>query len=371
MRIGIDARMMGPDVRGIGRYVERLLSGLAADGREHEYVVFTRPEAAGLVPAGMKTVITGIRWYSLAEQLKLGKIFDREKLDLMLVPHWNAPLRLATPLAITIHDLILWEHPSLRSTTLPAPVYWLKYLFYRYVVAANAKRAKIVFTVSESAKNSILRNLDVAPEKICVTPLGIDPLPAAPAGGPSGRPYVLSVGSGYPHKNLAAFFRAFKLLLSERPELEAVVAGTDPAFAQRLEAEARRILGSAASRVRFAGQVTDAELGALYARADALIFTSKAEGFGLPPLEALVAGAPAVASDIDTSREMLPAAVPLVFPDDAVAFAAECSKIAADPARREAIVVAGRERARAFRWERTAALTIAAVRRTFSTPFSR
>jgi glycosyltransferase involved in cell wall biosynthesis len=366
MRIGIDARMMGPDSRGIGRYVERLLTHLAELDNENEYTVFTRTEAAALVPKNMKTVIAGIRWYTLAEQMKLGKIFDAEKLDLILVPHWNAPLGLKTPLAMTIHDMILWEFPSLASTTLSPLAYFAKYFFYRLVVAKNAERAKIVFTVSESAKNSILRNLMISPEKIIVTPLGIDPFDTghSPSVVP---PYILSVGSGYPHKNMATFFKVAKELMASDPQLRTVVAGTDPAFAGKLKKQAEEIVGKDIDRVKFAGLVSDPELGELYKNANALIFTSEAEGFGLPPLEAALAGTPVIASNIDTSREMLGNAVSLVRPTDAAGFAAAYRKIMADPSRKTSLLSAAKARALTFSWERTACLTADGFKRVFST----
>ncbi len=371
MRIGIDARMMGPESRGIGRYVERLILHLAlrqaqGDKNENEYVVFTRKEAAHLVPASMKTVITDIRWYTVAEQTKLGKVFDAEKLDLVHVPHWNAPLFLKTPLAVTIHDMILWEHPSLASTTLAPIVYWAKYLFYRFVVAANAKRAKIVFTVSQSAKNSILRNINISPEKIIVTPLGIDPFMDH---GPWSmvHPYILSVGSGYPHKNMRTFFKVAKELMAGDPQLATVVAGTDPAFIDRLKEQAEDIVGKNIDRVEFTGLVPDAELGRLYANANALIFTSKAEGFGLPPLEAAIHGTPVIASSIDTSRETLGNSVPLIDPADIEGFIAAYRRIMADPVHKTSILSASKARAEEFSWDKMAQRTVRAYEQTFST----
>jgi glycosyltransferase involved in cell wall biosynthesis len=372
MKIGIDARMMGPESRGIGRYIERLLAHLAELDNENEYTVFVRTEAVNLVPKKMKAVIADIRWYTLAEQTKLGKIFDAEKLDIVHVPHWNAPLRLKTPLAITIHDMILWEHPSLASTTLSPLVYWTKYFFYRFVVSQNVKRAKIVFTVSESAKNSILRNLKISPEKITVTPLGIDTLAEArprleEVSPQSPQPYILSVGSGYPHKNMTTFFKVAKELMTSDSQLATVVAGTDPAFMEKLKRQAGAILGKDISRVSFAGLVSDTELGKLYKDANAFIFTSQVEGFGLPPLEAALLGAPVIASSIDTSREMLGNAVPLVEPTDVAGFVGAYRKIMADSAYKTSILSAAKARAQTFSWERTAECTLAGYKHRFST----
>ena len=385
MRIGIDARMMTPKAtRGIGRYVEELVRAMLTAAPEHRYVLVTRTAIHPFsAHPSVETVVADVPWYGIAEQVRMPGVLRSMKADVVHVPHWNAPLRLKTPLAITIHDMILWEHPSLASTTLSPLKYWAKYFFYRFIVSQNVKRAKIVFTVSESAKNSILRNLKVSPEKIIVTPNGIDPLPYNPP--PSvgedvqplfiknrgwtgeGCPYILSVGSGYPHKNLPTFFKVAKELMTSNSQLMTIVAGTDPAFSKRLKKQAEEILGNDIDRIKFAGLVSDAELGKLYKNANALIFTSQVEGFGLPPLEAALAGTPVVASSIDTSREMLGSAVPLVNPTNVAGFVVAYRKIMANSAYKTAIISAAKAQAQIFSWDKTARLTQAGYKRIFST----
>jgi len=372
MRIGIDARMMGPEVRGIGRYVNKLLEHLAAIDKEHEYVVFTRQVAASLVPASMRTVICEVPWYSLREQRELPAIFDGARLDLMHVPHWNAPLKLKTPLVITIHDMILWEHPSLRATKLSPLLYAAKYLFYRHLVATNARHARKILTVSNSAANAILRTLDVPAEKIAITPLGIDPLPEShnpslPPLSLRGGEYLLSVSSGYPHKNLATFFIAADELMNDDQSLHTVVCGIDPAFLPRIQKEAEGIMLGNMPRTHLMGVVSDAELGALYRDAHAFIFPSLAEGFGLPPLEAASVGVPVIASDIDTVRETLGDAALLVPPTDVQAYLAAYRRLMADTALKNANIEAGKSRAHEYSWDKTARLTLAAYRDAFST----
>jgi glycosyltransferase involved in cell wall biosynthesis len=362
--------MMGPEVRGIGRYVNKLLEHLAAIDKEHEYVVFTRQVAASLVPASMRTVICEVPWYSLREQRELPAIFDGARLDLMHVPHWNAPLKLKTPLVITIHDMILWEHPSLRATKLSPLVYAAKYLFYRHLVSTNARHARKIITVSNSAANAILRTLDVPAEKISVTPLGIDPLPIATDPTPYSllpTPYLLSVSSGYPHKNLTTFFIAADDLMNDDQSLHAVVCGIDPAFLPRVQREAEGIMLGNMPRTHLLGVVPDEQLGALYRDAHAFIFPSLAEGFGLPPLEAALVGVPVIASDIDTARETLGDASLLVPPTDVQAYLAAYRRLMTDPALKTANIQAEKERASRYSWDKTARLTLEAYRDAFST----
>jgi len=368
MRIGIDARMMGRDVRGIGRYVERLLAHLALQDSENRYTVFTRPSAVDLVPAGMETVVTGIHWYGLAEQWSLPDIFEGRGLDFVHVPHWNAPVRMRVPLIMTIHDMILWERPALGATTLSPIRYAMKYLGYRLTVSANARRARRILAVSESARSAIFRTLGTPPEKVAVTPLGIDPLIRGDLPPGVRPPFVLSVGSGYPHKNLTTFFHTADQLMNEDQELQAVICGTDPAFRDRLVREAKGIFMGNFPRVVFTGVVPDPELAALYANANALLFTSFDEGFGLPLLEAAAVGLPVVASDINTSRETLHDAAILVPPTDIHAYLHAYRRLMAEPTIKDRNIVAAKARVADFSWERTARLTLAAYREAFSTP---
>jgi glycosyltransferase involved in cell wall biosynthesis len=359
MKIGIDARMMGNEVRGIGRYVSKLLEHIALTDTENTYTVFTRKEAVGLVPKNMRTILTDVPWYGLREQRELPAIFDAEKLDLMHVPHWNAPLKLHTPLVITIHDMILWEHPSLRATTLNPLAYATKYFAYRHVVSRNARKAKKILTVSESAKAAVMRTLHTPAEKIVVTPLGVEPFPPTitPYSLPP-TPYVLSVGSGYPHKNLSTFFRVADDLMNDDQTLHAVIVGTDPAFLPKLKRQAEKIFLGNFLRVHFVGVVTDRELGALYRNARALMFTSLAEGFGLPPLEAALCGTPIIAASIDTTVETLGADCALLVPPlDINAYIGAYHQLAQDSALRARLTSAARSRATSFSWQKTAQLT--------------
>jgi len=116
------------------------------------------------------------------------------------------------------------------------------------------------------------------------------------------------------------------------------------------------------ARVAFTGPVSDAELRALYVGASVFVFPSRHEGFGLPPLEAMSLGAPVVCADAASLPEVVGDAALLFAPGDAAALATALSRVLDDPALRERLSRAGRERAAQFTWERTAAGTVAAYR---------
>ena len=116
------------------------------------------------------------------------------------------------------------------------------------------------------------------------------------------NPYLLHVGSAYPHKNLDLLLDAWKALTKRHPMLSLVLAGERDVFMNRLE---DRVRGEKLPRVRFPGRVLDADLAALYAKALAFVFPSRNEGFGLPPLEAMAYGCPVISSDATCLPEVL------------------------------------------------------------------
>ena len=171
----------------------------------------------------------------------------------------------------------------------------------------------------------------------------------------AGRPYLLCVGTIEPRKNLPAVFRALaRLPRAERPELRVVGApGLDATAIQALPAR----LGLNGD-VRFLGPRPTDELVTLYAGALALVYPSLLEGFGLPVLEAMAAGAPVVASNRSSVPEVAGDAAILVDPEDDTSIAAALERVVTSSALRDDLRARGRARAARFSWEQTARLTL-------------
>jgi alpha-1,3-rhamnosyl/mannosyltransferase len=194
--------------------------------------------------------------------------------------------------------------------------------------------------------------------EIRVTPLGIDArfAPGPPSGdGARGGPYLLAVGTLQPRKNLEAALAAVERLHAGGLEHRLVVAG---ARGWRDDALVARLRGSpAAHRIELLGRVDDAALVRLYRGAACLLYPSRAEGFGLPPLEAMACGTPVVAAAAGSLPEVLGDAAPLVDPDDVDGLAAAIADVLADPAPWRA---RGLTRAARFTWAACAEATVAA-----------
>ncbi|HEY0904784.1 MAG TPA: glycosyltransferase family 1 protein [Marmoricola sp.] len=168
------------------------------------------------------------------------------------------------------------------------------------------------------------------------------------------EPYLLHVGNRAPHKNLDLLMRAFRELMPTHPDLHLVLSGA----AAPGEVEALRELGIL-ERTRLV-KVSDRDLPSLYRRAAAFVFPSRYEGFGLPALEAMAAGCPAVVSSTPALVEVTADAALVVDPDDVDGLVATLEQVLADRACADRLVRSGRERAATFSWRRTAELTATA-----------
>jgi len=390
--------MSGPTVGGggLGRYVEELTKNLAEVDQRNRYVLFEAspmqhdvcsspehppiPGNACASPSGEDqhpvneppSVLQGahithrrtpVPWYTLAEQLWMPNIIDRERLDLLHVPHWNVPIRLKTPFVVTIHDLILLEEPrSARATTRHPLVYALKYAGFKRVLAHALRASKKIIAVSEATKQDILKHFpDVPDTKIVViyegiTPLHRDPLANTADLGQPEKPVLLAVGNTYPHKNHDALLDAFDLLHAARPDLRLIFAGRDDAFSRALQQKAQT--RKSAHAVTFVKNPTDEKIAELYAQATMLVFPSRVEGFGLPPLEAMASGTPVACSNIPSLREILADAAAYFDPSDRSDMARVIGNLLDHPPLREQLVAQGNKRIKRYDWKRMAEQTV-------------
>lgn len=307
MRIALDARMMGPLVtRGIGRYIEELVRGLIGLRTGHTLVLLVRdPERSPFVGIeGIEHIRADVPWYGFREQREMPRLLRSARADVVHVPHWNVPLLFRRPFVVTIHDILLLQMPwsAKRSTKNPV-IGYASHLGLRATLWNVARRAGRVFVPTHAVAADIRSALGVEAERIIVTGEGITVFPAADRRLVPDEPFLLAVGSAYPHKRLDLLLRVWSLLAPRYPNHALYIVGEKDLFMDRLIKETKRMN---IPRIQFLGRVSDAELRGLYERATALVFPSSAEGFGLPPLEALSLGCPVVVSDILCLQETMP-----------------------------------------------------------------
>lgn len=355
MRIGIDARMLGPNVGGggLGRYVEELVRELEQLDHKNRYVLFLKEVAQVSEVVQMEKKVADIHWYTLKEQLLLPRLIDRERLDLVHFPHWNVPLFNRTPFVVTIHDLILLEEPrSAKVTTRHPLTFFLKRIGYRIVLRQALKRSRAIIAVSQYTKSAILRHFPWIPsEKIHVVYEGLTRLPSptpAPPRAPA-PPYFLYVGNAYPHKNLEVLLRAFSIFHQQHPDIHLVLAGRKDVFYERLKRKVTKIDIDPLA-IEFVQDPSDQDLANLYCRATLYLFPSRHEGFGLPPLEAMSFGVPVAAARRASLPEILGPAALWFDPDDLEEIVEVMKTGLSDTNVRQALITQGYEQVKKYSW---------------------
>lgn len=292
--------------------------------------------------------------------------------DLLHLPEPALPLRSDGRVVVTAHDLMYVHHPQFLHPR------WTERLLRG--TEALAARADLWICVSEHTRDDLVRLYGVARGRTVVVPHGVDGSFAAAAGdvararavaerlGLGGAPYFLFVGSVEPKKNLPALLEAYGRACA-RGGLRARLAIAGRAAWGMPEADAALAAHPALrERVRFLGFVAQEDLPPLIAGARALALPSRYEGFGMPVLEAMAAGAPVACSDRGALPEVAGGAALLHDPDDLDGIAEQLARLDADDALCEDLRARGRARAAPFTWRRCAEATRDAYRMALALP---
>jgi glycosyltransferase involved in cell wall biosynthesis len=373
VRIAIDARpAVFPQKTGVGYYTWHLLRLLPTVDPWDTYVAWylnARGLAGGprrllrdLAASNLVERATPIpaTWFErLSERFDLPRVEWFARFDVLFAPNFVPPPTRAPRLVVTVHDLAFKRFPQ---TAPHGTKSWLTRL------DRALKSAARVIAVSESTRRDLLELSDVDPAKVVVIPLGVDPTvfrPSDPGAISAVRarfdlsgPYLLSLGGIEPRKNLANLLRAFSRLSSETL---LVIAGGgvewNPEGANRLAQSLEELTADVRGRVVRTGYVSEADKVALMSGADAFVYPSLYEGFGLPVLEAMACGTAVVTSNLSSLPEVAGDAAVLVDPADPSSITDGLDRVLGDPELRTRLVRAGFDRAEGYTWERTAAAT--------------
>jgi glycosyltransferase involved in cell wall biosynthesis len=368
VRIGLDLFPLVPGTgRGGGfhRYATGLVHALHALGTDDRFFLFTNPLNASMFPDDerMTRVVVALPpqravWpFRLLWQHALLPAFaSRHRLDLIHFPMDVASYRIAIPYVVTINDVIADVYYPAHH---PASVSRLKSGYLFTSKRRSARRARRVICPSAATAADVNRHYGVRRDTIAVIPDGVDSGIFAPNGRlpPSDPPYVLSVVSLSPHKNVETTIEAFARARDRHRlphELRLIgMPGTDPSPVSRA---IQRAIDRGVP-IRYLGFVDDEALASAYAGASVFVFLSRIEGFGLPPLEAMASGTPVVASNASSLPEVCGDAAMLVSPDDADGAADAIARALTDPDTAARLAAAGRARAAQFSWAETARRT--------------
>jgi glycosyltransferase involved in cell wall biosynthesis len=331
---------------GIARYVNEL--GAALEQQNAQLRRFAAGRSSFPVPPGVRHVRVPTRvlerWWRSVPWPRIEQIVgdvDLAHATGLLVPATRGPL------VATVHDIAAVRHPELHPH---------RHVRQQRAQLALLERASAIVTVSAATADDLV-HLGVPAERLVVAPLGLTPLPDPGAHLPATGTFLLTVGETSPRKDYPVIVRALARL---DPTVELVIAGPPAGDEARL-CSVIEALGLQ-SRVRRVGAVSDAMLAGLYRSAAALCFPSRAEGFGLPVLEAMAAGLPVISRDIPAIRELAGGAAVYVAGGDEATWAEAIDGVLSDPALRERLADDGARRAAEFSWDRTATATLDAYR---------
>lgn len=370
MKVAIDARFLGPEGTGIGRYTEKLLENLQALDKVNEYWILLRSSNFDLFQPfnpNFKKALADAKWYSVKEQLVIPRILFSLKPDLVHFPHFNIPVTYRGKYVVTIHDLIKSDFAGSAATTRPPLVYWAKHFIYERVVRRAAKRSRMIIVPTNTIKEKVVAALKVPPEKVAVTYEAADDKFFTWGEGKLTqsqiekvlqkyqikKPFIIYVGNAYPYKNLDRLLEALKLLPKK---LTLVNPSARSVFYEKLAAKAQA--EGLADRVSLPGFVPDEDLAVLYRAAEAYVFPSLSEGFGIPALEAMASRLPVVCSDIPVLREVCGDNAHYFDPNNVFDIAKKIGEAVSDKKLKGLLIKEGLERARQFSWRKMAAQTL-------------
>lgn len=366
-RVGVDCHAIVGIHQGIRTHVLEIFGRVPLRAPELDFVFLTpEPENLRSLAPGFSAPNASVAPIAHCGPLRrllweLPLAQHRNGLDLLHV-QYIAPPVVGCPIAVTIHDVLFETHPQFftRSFTLRS----------RVLMRRAAARSALVFSVSEFSRRELARLYGVPAERIAVTPNAADLARFSP--GRSGAEvvrraglepggYVLTVGRLEPRKNQANLIRAHAQLGPGAPPL--VLVGQRH-FGYR---EVSDLVASAGGRVLVLEDVEDADLPAWYRNAQCFAYTSWAEGFGMPVIEAFASGVPVVCSDTTALGEIATGAARLVAPGDVDSIAAALRDLLGDERLRAELAQRGLERARAFGWDGSAAVLADRYRAFFGT----
>jgi glycosyltransferase involved in cell wall biosynthesis len=364
IRVGINALYLIPGgVGGTEIYLRNVLGALAQVDGENQYFVFrNRDTGADLTPQAPNFHDCPQRVSGrsrpqrlLYEQFALPVVCSRRGIDVLFNGGFTAPLLCRCPMVTVFHDLQYLRHPEFFR--------WWDLPFWRVMLPASARRSQRIVVLSQAVKADLVHFYRLPPERIAVSPHGIEPefarIAARRAVEAPLAKLILSISTLHPHKNLGALLTAFQHFRAKHGGWTLCLAGLKGFEAEKIEAR-RQELGLNDS-VTITGWIPRAELYGLFATAAAFIYPSRFEGFGIPVLEALAAGIPAACSQLPSLIEIAQGTVRFFDPNQVDDIAAALENITTPSDEREQRRQAGIRRAQNFSWERSARALIEAL----------
>lgn len=374
MRILIDFTQIPLSRTGVGVYADHLVANIIPLLSKDELLILVvqsddlliRETVSGKVNVQLLTIPSRVfrnRALLMAfEQLVLPVLAWANGSDLIHSLHYTHPLFSLTPRVVTIHDLTFLIFPELHTL--------VRRVIMPFFIRRAMKNAEALIFVSKATLDDAARLLPIGCNLRCVVPLGVAPFRPISKDDRSSKeilsrfdvyqPYLLFLGTLEPRKNIVRIVEAFERVAESHPTLCLVLAGKLGWHTSEIASAIEH--SSVRSRIRHLGFVTEAEKASLLHNCAALVYPSLYEGFGLPVLEGMAAGAPVITSNISSMPEVAGDAALLVDPTSVEAIASAMEELAWDMDLVANLRRAGPIQASAFTWKNTAESTCAIYR---------
>ncbi|PKA17746.1 glycosyltransferase family 4 protein [Leptospira haakeii] len=356
IKIGFDARMIAHS--GIGSRIKGLLNWLGdiASKKGIQIILLGNPDIlkknlSPKVLSSYEIIEYNAGIYSIKEWFGISEM---KELDLLDIPHFNAPLKFLDRCVVTIHDIIPFRMKQFHSS-------FLKQSYMKIVFLLIRKKAKKIITVSDFTAKDITEVFSFSPSQMRTVYNGLDSKTFSPKSDSEKKKflkqyglkpgYLLSVGIGKEHKNLGFVLKSLKKLWSEqRIKVDWVIAGSGGKLPDYLAEDAK----GWEDRIKLVPYLSEQELATLYSGAGLLVYPSLYEGFGFPPVEAQSCGCPVYSSNSSVLPEILEDTAFFFDPTDSHSFETDLVKLLDSPKLLSSKTKKGLKNSKRFDWKKSA-----------------
>jgi glycosyltransferase involved in cell wall biosynthesis len=360
MNIAVNIRFLShKSFDGYSNFVRELVGNWLQNYPQHYFILITDNDNHGLQPTANSIVVkagfparTSLLWH-FWYNFTIPKILRKYKAAVFVSPDGFCSLRTTVPQIMVIHDLSYIQYPNMF------PKLHLRY-FKKYM-QKMAEKATAIATVSAYSKTDIEKFLGIPAKKIQIIYSGVKPkyqpleysqIENTRTGFADGWPYFLHIGTITPRKNIIALLKAFTIFKRrQQSNIKLILVGRVPNSFKDFKNTLNNYKHKA--DVVLLENITDEQLANIIGSAYALVYPSLYEGFGVPPLEAMQAGIPVIASGVSSIPEICGDAAHFVNPNDVNDIYEGLKTIYINDSYKDNLIAKGLEQCKQYTWERT------------------
>jgi glycosyltransferase involved in cell wall biosynthesis len=359
MKIGVDCHVLSGKFQGSRTFLMNLYEELALLNPQEKFLFFGHWDGSFTFGEKFEHIdyMSKSRWRRLTYQTNA--LTKKHDLDIYHI----SPLMLSCNSLLTVHDILFETHPEFFNK--------FEVVRNKLLVKLSVKKARQIHTVSQYSKNSLINIYGVDEKKIKVIPNGVNLVKFNPTGTSEAiqkilerfniRNYILSVGRIEPRKNHKSLLEAYAIVKDNIKDIGPLVIVGQPDFGYDDFFKKIKEL-NLSSNVMILRSVDDEILPDIYRAARIFVYPSFAEGFGIPPLEAMASGVPVITSNLTAIPEVVQEAGLLIDPYNITEIAESMYLLLSDQKLSEELSLKGRVQAEKWSWKNTALSYIDAIR---------